>query len=107
MRKVVPSNRFHVLEFDGGHVWAPADVFEQAIAWVEQCVYDAGTTNFALRPIYLARFAVLADKFGAATTPPDRSKAADAALAYARLRNLAGDPTVASQLAALRTVKTP
>jgi hypothetical protein len=36
MKKAMPPNRFLVLEFDGGHVWAPADVFEKAIAWVEQ-----------------------------------------------------------------------
>ncbi len=107
MKNLIPSNRFFAVEFDGGHVWAPADVFGKAITWTEQCVYDTGTTNPVLRPIYLTRFGVLADKCVAATTPEKRSKAAEAALAYARLRNLAGDPAVAAQLAALRTGKAP
>jgi len=107
MKKLIPSNRFLVLEFDGGHMWAPADVFEKAIAWTEQCVYDNGATNPASRPLYLARFGVLTDKFGAATTPAERSKAAEAALAYVRTRNLTGDPVIASQLATLRAGKAP
>ncbi len=28
--------RFSAYEFDGGHVWAPKEVFEQAISWIEQ-----------------------------------------------------------------------
>ena len=28
--------RFRAFTFDGGHKWAPPDVFEQAITWVEQ-----------------------------------------------------------------------
>jgi len=101
VKTLLPPNRFLLLEFDGGHQWAPSDVFEQAIGWIEQRVYHDPPTYPMLRPIYLARFAVLADRFQAAATPAERLQAAEAALTYARQRNIAADPSVATSFAAL------
>jgi hypothetical protein len=35
LRQLLPRQRYEIFEFDGGHVWAPADVFEQAMTWIE------------------------------------------------------------------------
>lgn len=34
MRAEIPADRFHDIEFDGGHVWAPAPVFAQGMDWL-------------------------------------------------------------------------
>jgi len=34
MKKLFDGRKLAVFEFNGGHVWAPADVFEKAMAWV-------------------------------------------------------------------------
>lgn len=34
MKGALPASRFRVFEFDGGHSWAPPEVFEQALDWV-------------------------------------------------------------------------
>jgi hypothetical protein len=35
MKALLPAQRFAAFEFKGGHVWAPADVFEKAMTWVQ------------------------------------------------------------------------
>lgn len=32
----LPGARFKAFEFKGGHVWAPAEIFEQAMAWLKE-----------------------------------------------------------------------
>lgn len=34
MRAEIPAWRFHAIEFDGGHGWSPASVFEQGMNWL-------------------------------------------------------------------------
>jgi hypothetical protein len=41
MRRWIGSSHFQAFEFQGGHGWAPAEVFERAITWVEEKVRDA------------------------------------------------------------------
>jgi hypothetical protein len=36
MKSSVNASRFKSFDFSGGHEWAPADVFEQAMAWLEE-----------------------------------------------------------------------
>jgi hypothetical protein len=36
MKAVMPPTRFKVLEFKGGHAFAPRALFEEAMAWIEQ-----------------------------------------------------------------------
>ena len=36
MKAVTVPARFHDIEFTGGHVWAPADTFEQGMAWLSE-----------------------------------------------------------------------
>ena len=35
MKMVIPSSRFHDIEFTGGHTWAPSDIFEQGMGWLK------------------------------------------------------------------------
>ncbi len=35
MKSALGSARFEIIEFDGGHVWAPAPVFAQAMDWIK------------------------------------------------------------------------
>lgn len=102
VKNLIPAHRFLLLEFDGGHVWAPPEVFEKAIAWIEHGLCEDGPTLTARRPVYLTRFAILADKANAAAEPAERRKNAEAAIAYAHARNLLGDPAVAAQVATWR-----
>jgi predicted peptidase len=36
MKKLFSTQRLAVFEFNGGHEWAPADVFEKAMTWVNE-----------------------------------------------------------------------
>jgi hypothetical protein len=42
MRRWVGSPRFQSFDFQGGHGWAPKEVFERAMAWVEDKVRNTG-----------------------------------------------------------------
>ncbi len=49
MDKLFTKNQLLILNFQGGHVWAPADVFEKAMTWVTTkgpATGAAGTTSF-------------------------------------------------------------
>ena len=34
MKEALDSTRFAAFDFSGGHIWAPAEVFEKAISWI-------------------------------------------------------------------------
>lgn len=45
MKKLFNGQRLAAFEFPGGHVWAPADVFEKAITWVNEKSSSPAVTN--------------------------------------------------------------
>jgi hypothetical protein len=102
VKAALGSMKFLPLLFDGGHTWAPQAVFEEAIAWIEQQVYDEGPVNPALKTIYLQRFKLQADKLPALTAPLDRYKLANATVRFAQARNLTMEPSVAPVLRELQ-----
>jgi hypothetical protein len=38
MGAVLPSTKFKAFTFEGGHVWAPADIFDEGMAWLQKKV---------------------------------------------------------------------
>lgn len=57
MKSAIGSGHFEAFLFDGGHVWAPAEVFEKAAAWVEGQIYRDRDTSPAVKKILQARCA--------------------------------------------------
>jgi predicted peptidase len=49
MKALIPSSRLKDITFAGGHVWAPAPVFEQGMAWLLEKL--AGKTEGAEEPL--------------------------------------------------------
>jgi len=45
MKKLFTSQRLAVFEFNGGHMWAPAEVFEKAMAWLNEKTSGASGTG--------------------------------------------------------------
>lgn len=103
VKAALGSNKLLSLSFKGGHTWAPQETFEEAIAWIEQQVYDEGPANPALKAIYLQRFRMQVDKLPALTEPLDRYRLANSLLKLAQSRNLAMDPSVAPVLGSVQT----
>lgn len=42
MKKLLPAYRFASFEFDGGHEWAPSEVFQNAMNWIKTNVEKPG-----------------------------------------------------------------
>jgi hypothetical protein len=100
IRSVIGSRLFRAFEFDGGHEWAPAEVFAQAADWAWAMVCQEGPPNPALKDYYVQ---VLADKLKEARAKSDawaRYRGLSDAVEYARSRDLARDPKLVSELQA-------
>lgn len=50
MKKVFSAHRLAVFEFEGGHVWAPAAVFEKAMRWLTDKSSGSATSSGATAP---------------------------------------------------------
>ena len=57
MKALISSPYFMVFPFDGGHAWAPADVFEKAMGWMEQQLYRRSSTSSAVKKLLQPRCA--------------------------------------------------
>jgi len=55
MKAAIGSGHFETFMFDGGHEWAPADVFEKAANWVEQQIYRSKDAGAAVKKILQPR----------------------------------------------------
>lgn len=55
MKTRLSSARCEVLMFDGAHAWAPLDVMENAIAWIERELCTKGLVPRDAHPELLAR----------------------------------------------------
>jgi hypothetical protein len=42
----VGRSRFRSFEFTGGHTWAPAETFEQAMSWIKEKSGSTGASSF-------------------------------------------------------------
>jgi dienelactone hydrolase len=98
MRAALATPKLLVLEFKGGHQWAPIDVFDRAIDWMERQIYVDGPARADLKPVYMAYFNSQLEKWRAATTPWERYKLDDSLLTLARSRNLTMEPSLAPAL---------
>ena len=94
----------HEYPFAGTHQPAPADVFNEALTWVEQQVYVEGPTRAELMPVYLNYFKQHADALNAATSAWEKFKIADSMLTFARARNLTMNTGVAAQIRELQAL---
>ena len=92
------SSGFLAVEFKGGHIWAPPDMFARAMDWIERRLFEEGPPNPALKAVYAQRAQTQLDQLATVTAPWPRYKQADALLAYARNRNLMFDPAIAPAL---------
>jgi hypothetical protein len=92
------SAKFQPFTFSGGHVWAPADVFEKALTWMERQIYAEGPARPELKAVYVSYFNQQHASYAALTIPWERYQAASALADLARVRNLSGDTSVAPRL---------
>jgi hypothetical protein len=46
LKSALGSSRFEIIDFDGGHVWAPAPVFAQAMDWIKGKTGGASASAF-------------------------------------------------------------
>lgn len=92
------SAKFLPLSFPGGHLWAPADVFDKALTWMERHIYVEGPVRPELKPIYVSYFNQQHVNYAALTIPWERYQAGSALLDFARARNLSMDASVAPRL---------
>jgi hypothetical protein len=102
MNTALNSAHFLALSFDGGHEWAPRDVFERAITWIERGIYEEGPSRPDCKPIYIQRFRTQFDKLHSLTAPWERFKEADSLLIFCRNRGLMVEPRITSQVQALQ-----
>jgi hypothetical protein len=103
VQAALPGVKFLPLSFDGGHQWAPAELFDKALAWLEQQVYLEGPARPEMKPVYVAYFKQRQAEWAALTSPWERYRTGDALLAIARARGLAADPAVAPALREIQT----
>lgn len=101
LKALLGSRRFRVFEFDGGHTWAPAEVFEQAAEWVwQQAVESAGALP-ALKDMHAAELRRKIEAARADGDPWARYQLVREALEFAQRRELSNDPACAADLRAL------
>lgn len=98
VQAALPGVRFLPLSFDGGHQWAPPEMFDKALAWLEQQVYLEGPARPEMKPVYTAYFNQRRSEWAALTSPWERYRTGDSLLALVRTRNLVADPAVAPAL---------
>ena len=55
MKTAIGSTHFDAFPFDGGHDWAPQDVFEKAMSWLELQVYRQKDSSPAVKKILQPR----------------------------------------------------
>ncbi len=96
------SPRFKLWYFDGAHAWAPQEQFEEAITWMEKQIYEQGTPNPALRPVYIQHFQSEAARLSETTGAWQRYKLIDALFTFSRSRNIANEPSIAPRLRELQ-----
>lgn len=89
---------FLPLSFSGGHLWAPAEIFDKALTWIEQQIYLEGPARPELKPVYVSYFNQQHASYAALTVPWERYQAGAALLDLARVRNLSMDASVAPRL---------
>jgi hypothetical protein len=94
MKKALGPSRVNVFTFPGGHQWAPAEQFDQALDAVEKEVYVTAPARAELKPAYLARLKMLQERLAGETAPWGRYKALEEIMAFARARNLGSEASV-------------
>jgi hypothetical protein len=62
MKAGLGTSRLDVLMFDGGHMWAPQDLFENAIVWIERNLFTKGLVPRDAHPELIARLKSQASK---------------------------------------------
>ena len=102
MKTALGAAKFLSLSFSGGHDWAPPEVFECAITWIERQIYEEGPSYSAFKSVYLRRFRTRFDKLRSLTVPWERFKETDSLLTFSRNRNLMMEPDITPQLRALQ-----
>jgi hypothetical protein len=88
LRPLFSPAMFRVYEFKGGHTWAPADVFEQAMTWIER--------------VYLQRAQSQLSEVQSTTEPWPRYKKINELTRFAGKRGLANDPVLSKELGKLQ-----
>ena len=102
MRTALGAAKFLALSFKGGHDWAPLEVFDRAITWIERQVYEEGPSYPELKPVYLQRFRTQFDKQRSLTIPWERFKEIDSLLTFSRKRKLMMEAEITPQLRGLQ-----
>lgn len=102
-----PTTKYSIHMFPGGHEWAPAEIFDRALTWMEREIYVTAPARAALQPAYasyfkrnhaaFAAFAAFAAA-GATGSPWARYQTASDLLTVARARNLATIPEFAAPI---------
>jgi hypothetical protein len=92
MPLVLASGQYRLFPFEGGHVWAPKEVFSEAADWVMQRVMVEGPPNPALQPVYLQQFRERVAAAQAATEPWTRFKLLNGLGEFAKARGLGAAP---------------
>jgi hypothetical protein len=102
VRPLFSPTVFRVYEFKGGHTWAPADVFGQAMTWIERQIYEEGTPIPALKPVYLQRAQSQLAEVQSTREPWPRYKKINELTRFADKRGLANDPVLSKELVKLQ-----
>lgn len=82
--------------FPGGHAWAPAGTFNEALDWIEHKIYFEGPAQLALQPAYSQYFKNHLATLQAATTPWEKYKLGNDLLLFTQARGSALDPQSAA-----------
>lgn len=98
MKDVLGADRMLVVEFDGGHVPAPAPIFTEAMDWVMRQVLHDGPPNPALRPVYAETFRQRVIDAQSETSAWPRYRRILDAMAYAGSHGLKTDAETAAVL---------